>query len=104
MNFRNQIRWCAVAGLIAAAFGLMTSGLALWLQQGVAADLFAALATLSLTATAMLWLGGGLCRPLHKRRYHAVLEPNDLWRGLHARSRAARLWLWIDGEGHDRDG
>jgi len=52
----------------------------------------------------MLWLGGCLCRPLHKRLYHAVLEPNDLWRGLHARNRAARLWLWLDAEGQDRDG
>ncbi len=52
----------------------------------------------------MLWLGGCLCRPLHKRLYHAVLEPNDLWRGLHARSRLARLWLWLDAEGQDRDG
>lgn len=104
MNFPNQIRWCARAGVVATTTALPTAGLALWLQQGVAADLFAALATLGLTATATLWLGGCLCRPLHKRLYHAVLEPNDLWRGLHARSRAARLWLWIDGEGHDRDG
>lgn len=103
MRFPDQIRWCARAGLVAIVTALPTAGLALWLWQGVAADLFAALATLSLMATAMLWLGGCLCRPLHKRLYHAVLEPNDLWRGLHARSRLARLWLWLDPAGCDRD-
>ncbi|MBE0553707.1 MAG: hypothetical protein IH625_08450 [Rhodobacteraceae bacterium] len=74
------------------------------LSVGNAADAFALAATASLAVAAMLWLGGCLCRPLHKRLYHAVLEPNDLWRGLHARNRAARLWLWLDAEGQDRDG
>lgn len=103
MSFRDQVRWCAVVGLMAAVVAAPATGVSLWLRDGTAADLAAALALLALMLAALLWLGGCLCRPLHKRLYHAVLEPNDLWRGLHARSRLARLWLWLDPAGCDRD-
>lgn len=71
---------------------------------GAAVAVLAGLAHLLLTAGAFLLLAGGIARPLHRRIYLAALRPNDLWRGLHARNRTARLWLWLDAEGQDRDG
>ncbi len=101
-GFAGQIRRTARAGLVALMLGAILMTLAL-LSVGDAADAFALAATAGLAVAAMLWLGGCLCRSLHKRLYHAVLEQNDLWRGLHARSRLARLWLWLDPAGYDRD-
>lgn len=94
------------------SIALFAISAALWLivlvagrvVPGAATGALAVMAHVLLTAAAFLLLAGVAARPLHKRLYHAALEPNDLWRGLHARNRAARLWLWLDAEGQDRDG
>lgn len=103
MTFRQQIALAARAGLLAALCGAVMIVPAL-LAKGGLADLSALLSVLGLMLAALFWLGGCLARPLHKRLYHAALQPNPLWRRWQARHSVVRLWLWIDTQGRDRDG
>jgi len=51
---------------------------------------------------AVLFVFGGLMRPVQKSFYHYALEGNDRYRRQLADNPIA-LWLWIDSEGRDRD-
>ncbi len=50
----------------------------------------------------VLILIGGIMRPLQKSFYHYALEGNDRYRRYFGASPMS-LWVWVDGEGRDRD-
>lgn len=105
MSFSRQVwralAWGAGAGLAGMLLAFVTVVLEAqeWRRmQGVAA-----IATMGLIGGgAMLGLAGGMARPAQRWMFRHGM-PSGRLRGFVLRWRALRWWLWVDGNGRDRD-
>lgn len=105
MNFAAQVRralgWgvgAGLAGVLLAFVSVLLEARGYRLMSGVTG-----MATMGLIAGgAMLGLAGGVVRPAQRRMFRHGM-PSGRLRGLMLRRPALRWWLWVDGNGRDRD-
>jgi hypothetical protein len=106
MRFSDQVRWSRKWGAILLLLSVISLCVLVLLRETVARDeviRWGDLVNLFLAAAAVLLLFGGLMRPLQKKLYHAVFEPNENYRKRLAANPILRWFWWLDFEGRDRD-
>ena len=105
MRFAAQVRWALRWGAAAGLAGVLLAFVAVVLEargyrlmSGVAG-----MATMGLIAGgAMLGLAGGVVRPAQRLMFRHGM-PSGRLRGFALRRPLLRWWLWVDGNGQDRD-
>ncbi len=105
MNFAARVRraltWGVVAGLAGVLLAFVSVLLEAWgyrLMSGVTG-----IATMGLIAGgATLGLAGGVARPAQRWMFRHGM-PSGRLRGFALRQPVLRWWLWVDGNGQDRD-
>lgn len=105
MNFsaqvRRALRWGVMAGLagvLLAFVSVLLEARGYRLMSGVTG-----IATMGLIAGgAMLGLAGGVVRPAQRWMFRHGM-PSGRLRGFALRQPVLRWWLWVDGNGQDRD-
>ena len=104
MSFRRQVRWALTRGLAAVALGAGFGPVAVALQRvslpgaGLAAGLSMGL----ILCGAMLFLWGGLVRPLQRRVFLGGM-PSGRLRRLVLDRPALRWWYGVTTDGQARD-
>ena len=105
MTFSDQVRWSRKWGAISLLLGGLAFGAIYLLAENGRKDLamyFASFCLALVSVAAVLFLFGGVMRPLQKKFYHSVLESNERNRRQMAIN-PMRWYLWLDSEGRDRD-
>lgn len=106
MTFRDQVRWCRVWGLRLVVVGLLGLAVVVLVTADSLrgqASVVAAICNLTAFAGVALVVFGALFRPWQKRLYHALMEPNDLFRAWVVAVPGLTWFLWITAEGRNRD-
>lgn len=98
---RRALRWgigAGLAGVLLAFVAVVLEAQGYRLMSGMTG-----IATMGLIAGgAMLGLAGGVVRPAQRWMFRHGMPPGRL-RGLMLRLPVLRWWLWVDGNGRDRD-
>lgn len=105
MSFARQVRRALKWGTLAGLAGVLLAFPAVMLEtRGYRlASGVTGMTTMGLIAGgAMLGLAGGVARPAQRWTFRRGM-PSGRLRGLMLRQPVLRWWLWVDGNGRDRD-
>ncbi len=105
MSFARQVRRALKWGVAAGLAGVLLAFVSVLLEaygHRLAAGV-TGMATMGLIAGgAMLGLAGGVVRPAQRWMFRHGM-PSGRLRGFALRQPVLRWWLWVDGNGRDRD-
>ena len=105
MSFARQVRWTLTCGASAVLAGAVLAFPAVMLEtRGYRlVSAAAGMAAMGLiTGGAMLGLAGGVVRPAQRWMFRHGM-PSGRLRGFALRRQVLRWWLWVGGNGRDRD-
>ena len=106
MSFRDQVRWSRKWGAISLLLGVFLLGVMYLFQANGRNDVGLFLSYLGIALLmigAILLVFGGLGRPWDRIMYQKLFLQSDGLRNRYIRNPIARLWVWVDKNGKDRD-
>jgi hypothetical protein len=106
MTFRQQVGWARKYGALLFAFAGALWGLDFLLaaegQVLLAKNLAVPLLAVLFIAS-VLFVFGGVMRPIQKSFYHYALEGSEVYRLSLGSNFLTQRWFWLDSQGRDLD-